>query len=340
MGANVRRWRRAPRVLAFGLALLAAAAWWPRGSRAQPVFLDDGAISEPRFALGDVDGDGVPEVIVGGRVGPFRAVTDPQIRKRARVEAGRMAGRMLHVMGASPELHVVEDVAAGDVDGDGRDEVMAVGGGRLITLGWEDGSLRIRHVEALPSGWTDRVAVGDADGDGSPEVALTLYHIEDGAEVGRTTLVLYRWQAGAWLERWSEEVPMHVGDLDLADLDGTGGCELVLEAGAGDEGGEGRLFRFTDGSYTQIWSGTITDYGRRALSLSAIPGKNGMVAVAEVEGSVRLFRMEGDALRFRGPGPVARGVTGLLLLQGSGQELTVLTGTGSAGGIRTHLLPY
>ena len=162
--------------LVVGLMPLMAGAWSPV---ARAGVLELGEISRPRFASGDVDGDGQAELIVGGRVGPFRAVTDPPTSGRARVEVYRREGRLFQPMGAGFELSQVADVASGDLDGDGRWEVVAVGGGRMVILGWQAGSLAIRHVESLGNEWSDRVAAGDVDGDGRHELAVTLYGIGD-----------------------------------------------------------------------------------------------------------------------------------------------------------------
>jgi len=49
---------------------------WVSSIGAATLLIDDhAALAAPRFAEGDVDGDGVNELVAGGRVGRFRAVT-------------------------------------------------------------------------------------------------------------------------------------------------------------------------------------------------------------------------------------------------------------------------
>lgn len=316
-------------LLAFSLPFTSA--------RAQPVLLEP--IASPRFAAGDVDGDGTDEIIAGGRVGPFRAVTDPASVKRARVDVYRQQGDLLQLLASGPELHVVEDVAAGDLDGDGRAEILAVGNGRLVLLDWHSKSLRIRRVEPLDSGWTDRVAAGDLDGDGRAEVAVTFYGVEADAERGRTEIVFYAWTGSGLAPLQALDVSMHVGDLALIAPGKGGGPQLILEVGTGDEGGEIRLYRTSGQPYPrEVWRGPGTPGGARALNLATLPGSNA-IAVGAIDGTVRLFELEGDGLRFRASGPPARPLTGLLLLNSPGGRARLLLGARGARMSAARLLP-
>ena len=299
---------------------------------AQRGFFPEEAISRPRFASGDIDGDGRDEIVAGGRVGRFMHVDAPLFSRRARVDVYRQAGQLLQPVGSAPDLHAVEDVTVGDVDGDGRDEIIAVGLGRLILLAWNKGGISVRRIEPLAQDWTDRVAAGDLDGDGRDEVAVTLYDIDADAEMGRTRVIFYKWQATAFEEWQALDVPFHVGDLALGNLDGAGGQELLLETGAGDEGGDARLYHWQGGRCVETWRGPVTDGGRRALNLSMRAGSPGLVAVGATDGGVRLFAYDGSGLHLTGRGPEGHPLSSLLLLQNPGQDAGLLIDTGDPAG--------
>ena len=287
-------------------------------------------ISSPRFARGDVTGDGIAEVIAGGRVGPFRGVDAPPQAQRARIAVYRMAGSLLELLGEGPELHVVEDVAAGDLDGDGHDEVLAVGAGRLVVLGWAGNALHIRRIVNLEGLWTDRVVAGDLDGDGRTEVGVTVYDVDADADVGKTAVVFYDWEANGPVLNARFEVPLHVGDMCLADLDASGRLELVLEAGTGDEGGEARVYRAPGGTFREVWRGPVTENRLRATHLSAVPGRFGVLAAGSPGGQIQFYRLEGNRLTYQRTEDVRGGLTGLLLVQ-DGRRVDMLVGIRSSG---------
>jgi len=317
--------------LKCGLAALLLLCVCAITASAQRGFFPDEAISQPRFASGDVDGDGRDEIIAGGRVGHFMPVDAPLFSRRARVDVYRQAGPLLRLVGRAPELHAVEDMTTGDVDGDGRAEIIAVGFGRLILLTWRKGGLSVHRMKPLALDWTDRVAAGDLDGDGRAEVAVTLYDIDADAEMGRTQVIFYRWQGNAFEEWQALDVPFHVGDLALGDLDGVGGQELLLETGAGEEGGDARLYHWQGGRCKETWRGPVTDGGRRALNLSIRAGSPGLVAAGATNGGVRLYRFDGNGLRLMGRGPEGPPLGSLLLLPESGQGAGLLIGPGGTG---------
>ena len=310
--------------LVVGLMPLMAGAWSPV---ARAGVLELGEISRPRFASGDVDGDGQAELIVGGRVGPFRAVTDPPTSGRARVEVYRREGRLFQPMGAGFELSQVADVASGDLDGDGRWEVVAVGGGRMVILGWQAGSLAIRHVESLGNEWSDRVAAGDVDGDGRHELAVTLYGIGDEAELGQSSVVLYRMETGDLRGHLQFELPMHVGDLAFAGTHVREGMGLVLEVGAGDEGGEGLVYRYAGGRFEKTWGGPVTRAGTRSLTLSAL---GDLVAFGSGGDAVAVYQLDRGGLWFRGSLGTTMGGA-LVLVKGPNGETEIVAGAGGAG---------
>lgn len=301
-------------------------------------------ITKPRFARGDVNGDGIDEVIVGGRVGPFRRVTDPVLASQARVEVYIQNGWLLELLWRSPELHVVKDVAAGDLDGDGHAEVVAVGSGRIMLLGLRGDRLEVTQVVDLPSQWTDRIEAEDLDGDGRAEVIATLYQIESESELGSTEVVNYRWRAGSLEASEILKVPKHVGDLVVGDVDGDNRPELLLETGLGEEGGEVIVYRSSWGHWNEAHRATATEGRVRALNLSLLPGNPGLLGVGSTSGQIWYFDADHRELRYRGSGREGVGLTGLLFLKGRHSDTRLLTGVtgrlGSGPEIRSSLFGF
>lgn len=267
----------------------------------------DLGLRDVRIARADVDGDGIEEVIAGGRIGWAPAVDVPRRARQAGLGVYRVDGDFLRPICERNDLFWVADVAGGDVDGDGVDEVVAVGLGHVMlykVVG--DELIEIGH-EVLEHDWTDRVMVGDVDGDGVDEIGVTVYHIEPGAEIGRSDVRYFSW-ANARLERRLEfSIEGHVGDF--CGVSNTRGENFVaLEVGMGDEGGEIRMVSGLTGRI--FWRGTMTEGRVRALSLDA---QLGQLVVGGVDGQVRLAQITA-----RGMFPVrelqqAKGLSGVLL---------------------------
>lgn len=116
--------------------------------------------------LGDVNGDGVPDVALGDLE---TAGTPGSVR----VYSGASHGLLWQVQGGPLAVGFGDSLSnAGDVDGDGRDDLL-VGDYNLSSsqlLSGSNGSL----IHAWPSGTTDEVVGlgGDVDGDGVPDLVL------------------------------------------------------------------------------------------------------------------------------------------------------------------------
>jgi hypothetical protein len=113
------------------------------------------------LAVGDVDDDGDPEVVGlsqrSGVVFYYDVPADPTLEP--------WPDENCHIVDDDSDA---EGVWIGDVDGDGRTELV-VGTDIYHRVG-ERGGWR---SESIATGWDDvRVAVGDVDGDGDPEIVL------------------------------------------------------------------------------------------------------------------------------------------------------------------------
>lgn len=184
-------------------------------------------------SAGDVDGDGVPDFAIATKgLGATLGRVD--------VRSGRSGDLVWTAPGATPGDGFGASLAAlGDIDGDGRDEIVVVRsylqrGAATAVFGLrEDSVVLLAESEPIgaPNRWLNPAGFPDLDGDGRLEVAVvTTPHIGG-------TLRIYRFTGTSLEPAYAQEgFSNHVlGSRELAlatvtDLDRDGRHELILPA--------------------------------------------------------------------------------------------------------------
>ncbi|HWO24506.1 MAG TPA: FG-GAP-like repeat-containing protein [Kofleriaceae bacterium] len=153
------------------------------------------------LAVGDLDGDGRAEIVTGGFQGD--AAREVGFVRVWSLAGGKLALRAEHVLDGQGATGMrVNDLAIGDVDGDGRPEIVAAGRrgprkqkdvklrldqrretGDVSVLAYADGKLAVRARHAWAKGTSLRLralALADTDGDGAREIVVGGQYDADG----------------------------------------------------------------------------------------------------------------------------------------------------------------
>jgi hypothetical protein len=185
-----------------------------------------GAAALESAALGDLDGDGVSDVV---RADPLHS----------QVEALFTAGPLAGATRVFPSLGGASAARAADVDGDGRDEVLVISASeRLLGAAALDEHGALPFPRTFPvDGEPSALAARDLDGDGCAEVAVAASSGEGRARASRV-LVWKGSPAGLGAQPRSlaiEGTTRVVRALVPADVNRDGRVDLIAFLAGGDE---------------------------------------------------------------------------------------------------------
>ena len=222
-----------------------------RGEWLWDLYFEDDLFPNSTPILADVDGDAVPELYVGGGLHHFYAIdlSTAAVTLRENVY-----------------LHVNNSIAAGDVNGDGLDEVLFGNKGGALWCYGKDGFLWTRQFG--DSGFYAAPTLLDLDGDPQPEIIMP--------SIQGNLLLLD--SDGALL--LAPGLGCRTTAAPLAgDLDGDGDAEFVV-SDPGETSGEGLMMRVDlgipyrhDGRHAATFAGNRARSGRAtgAATYAALP---------------------------------------------------------------------
>ena len=195
------------------------------------------AASPQSCAVADIDGDGQPDIITGhsgSQIAVLRNTSTSGV-----VNSSSFAAAVTFATDGTAEI-----VAVGDLDGDGKPEIIAATpSGKVCifrnqsTVGVIDSSSFASRID-ISTGETMRgVRLGDLDGDGDLDLITLDYYNNDGNEIP----VLRNKHTGGVLSATSfDRADDLIGNgsdrshLDLADMDGDGKLDVAGVTGLGD----------------------------------------------------------------------------------------------------------
>lgn len=291
---------------------------------------------------GDVNGDGVHDIIVGV---PFEDVNG-QNAGQARVLNGVNGSTLWVFNGASANDQFGYAVAgAGDVNADGYDDVIVgawlddsagVDVGRAFVYSGRTGApLWVLEGGAVDDNFGRSVAgAGDVDADGFADVIVGAYRTDtNGMDAGTATVFSGRTGAALWTiqgdsagDRFGASVA-GVGDIDRdghADI----AVGAVLDDDGANEGGSVRVYSGQTGAVLWSWFGQgASDWFGNAIAGAGDVNGDGHadVIVASFQNSTARYRA--------GKIEVFSGATGAILMTQLGTESNERFGWSVAGGL-------
>ena len=193
-------------------------------------------------AIGDLDGDGKPDLAVGNRnretgfshlQGPTEDNVVSVLLNQSSGGTLNFADRVEYQVGAGPS-----SVAIGDLDGDGKHDIAAAEDGTNSvsvlrnqstegTLAFAEKATFAVGEDPFPQFWALSVSMGDLDGNGKPDLAVA------NSRLNRVSVLQNQSSAGSLA--FAEHVDLTVGAspsyVSIGDLDGDGKPDLGVTYG-------------------------------------------------------------------------------------------------------------
>ncbi|WP_299568102.1 FG-GAP-like repeat-containing protein [uncultured Pedobacter sp.] len=182
-------------------------------------------------AIGDVDGDGRPDLVVANvnanSVSVFRNTSSS-----GSINAASFAAKQDFIAGTQPQL-----VAIGDVDGDGKPDLIVTNTGsntvsvfrNTSSLGSIDASSFTAKQDFTTGTSPTSVAIGDLDGDGKPDLVVTNLS-SNRVSVFHNTSSLGSIDASSFAARQDFTTGIAPSSVAIGDIDGDGKPDLVVAA--------------------------------------------------------------------------------------------------------------
>lgn len=176
----------------------------------------------PKAALGDIDGDGKPDLVVG-------TTSDPagiSLFRQSPANPGAFEPPVL-----ISSLPGVSAVAVEDLDGDGRSDLaVAANAGIFILIqkGSAPGTF-LPAVDYEAGSQPMSIAVGDLNGDGRPDLAVATYGSPDGSIQGTASILLQDpADPGKFLPATEHPTAFRSISIAIGDLNGDGKADLAV----------------------------------------------------------------------------------------------------------------